>query len=220
MITPRPAVETIGIGDLVIDCAVTEGHSFRSEISSFPTEDGSEVTDHVRVLPDMVTLEGLVSDTPLGGDLVTRREIASDLPSVDILAELKLIREKREPVTITTSLGVYTNMVMTGLDVPRDAATGESLKFTAIFQQIIVVTLKRTVTVTEPRSKKKRGYGYRLSPIQEQMLQDTVLGGLDPADEHALASAREQQLEDLLNSPLSNEELERLGALPEGPASP
>jgi len=197
-------IETILIDDYIIDCAVTEGHSFKSEVTQFPVEEGADITDHVRVLPDVITLEGLVSDTPLG-TLAERREITEGLPSEDALAWLKRIRTDREPVTISTSLGIYKNMVLEALEIPRDAKTGNALAFTAIFRQVVIaVNRKVTTRVAVPRSKGKSHRGTKAAREAEQKLQDQILGGQDPG----VIAARDRQLDELLDSPLSNEALE------------
>ncbi len=141
-----------------LDVAVSEEHGFESDVTSYPIEDGSNTTDHVHNSPLTVTIEGVVSDTPIGAIRDTRA--GTTLPSDDALAHLKRIREAREPVTIETSLGVYDNMVMTALTVPRDARTGHALRFTAAFTQVTIVENERTTVVTrKPNGRAKQKLG-------------------------------------------------------------
>ena len=52
------------IGPLTLDCTINEGHNLENEITDSPVELGATVTDHVRNLPRVLVLEGIVSDTP------------------------------------------------------------------------------------------------------------------------------------------------------------
>jgi len=150
------------IDGYLVDVAVSEGHEFPSEVTQHPVETGADLTDHVRNRPIMITLEGVVSDTPIG--LVANERSEDVLPSDEALAKLKEIRNRREPVTITTSLGTYENMAMQSLSVPRSSSTGEALRFTCVFVQIQLITNERTtIRVAEPRGKKKISKGAKAS---------------------------------------------------------
>ncbi len=148
----------ITIGGYRIDATLTEDHQFESEVTEYPVESGSAVTDNVRLKPIVVMLEGVVSDTPIGVIATARanQTAAPDaelafLPSDDALAMLLAIRDAREPVSIESSLKTFDDMVMTNLSVPRDSETGHALRFSATFQQLKVVTnLRTTVQLARP----------------------------------------------------------------------
>lgn len=161
MSTPQVKKQQVLIGGYVIDVTVNENHQFDSDVTEYPVETGGDITDNVRPKPIIVTLDGVVSDTPIG-TIATLRDSQGDngqqdfLPSADALAALLAIREAREPVSITTTLQSFDNMVMTGLEVPRDASTGAALRFSATFQQVIFVTNDRTtVRVATPSNGKQ-----------------------------------------------------------------
>lgn len=147
------------IDGYTIDAALSEEHAFDSEVTMFPVESGADITDHVRAQPITVTIEGVVSDTPIGL-MRDVRNGTTTLPSNDALAKLIEIRDAREPITVETTLRVYDNMVMTSLQVPQNSKIGDALRFKAVFTQIHLVTNERTVVVTSsPRGQKKRNVG-------------------------------------------------------------
>lgn len=155
----------IMIGTYIIDAALTEEHNFDSDVTEYPVEQAGDGTDNIRPKPITVTIEGIVSDTPIG-KMVDIRVNQGDngqldfTPSADALAALTAIRDARLPVPIVTSLKAYDNMAMTSLKIPRDAATGAALRFTADFQQIIFVTNNRTtVRVATPDAQRPRLLG-------------------------------------------------------------
>lgn len=159
MTTPQKSRPLVRIGDYIIDATVTEAHAFNSDVTEYPVEQGGDITDNIRPKPITVMVEGLVSDTPIGRIADLRNFEGSNsedfYPSRDALASLLAIRDAREPVTIVTSLQSFDNMVMTQLSVPRDAATGDALRFSATFQQVIFVTNNRTTVRTATPSNGK-----------------------------------------------------------------
>lgn len=158
----------ISIDDYPIDCAVNEDHSFESDVTDHPVESGSSITDNIQSKPIQITLDGLVSDTPIGA-MATQRFNSGDTgdqgqllykPSVDAYQRMIGIRDAREPVTIVTSLGTFDNMALVSLSVPRNAQNGEALRFKAVFKQIKIVTnLRTTVPVSVPRAAAKTSLG-------------------------------------------------------------
>jgi hypothetical protein len=159
----------INIGGYVVDAALSEDHNFDSEVTSFPVERGANISDHIRQLPKSVTIEGIVSDTPIGRAGVVRSGVAAlqeegvieAVPfSAEALDTLLSIQARGEPVTITTSLRIYENMALEKLSVPRDQSTGGALRFNATFTEIRIVENRRTrVRTATPGSKSKSRSG-------------------------------------------------------------
>lgn len=140
-----------------IDAAISQDHSFDNEITEHPVEKGANVADHVRSTPIMISLEGLVSDTPIGAIAATR---GIGVPSSEAFARLQAIRDRREPVTIETSLGIFANMALQSLATP--VTTTDALRFLAVFKQIVIVESKRAlVTVDVPRAQNKQNKGHK-----------------------------------------------------------
>lgn len=160
------------IDNYEIDAEISSEHQFDSEVTEHPVEKGGDVTDHVRAKPIVLTIEGVVSDTPIGALAARRNQFtivdgeAFALPSDEALARLLQIRDNREPVTVETSLRVYENMALESLSTTRDAATGDCLRFRATFRQLELVTNRRTtVLVAVPRSAGKVHRGHKGSPF-------------------------------------------------------
>src|SRR5678810_739366 len=97
--------QSILIDGFLIDATISEEHRYESETTDYPVERGANITDHNRPLPIEVTLEGIVSNTPIG-DVALIRSIddTGDLPADSALSFLKDIRDRREPISIDTEL--------------------------------------------------------------------------------------------------------------------
>lgn len=153
--------QLVMIDNFLIDCSLNEEHAFESEVTEYPVESGSNITDNIRPKPIVVTMECLVTNTPIGF-LAQSRGAGSGNPSDpadDAYELLQKIRDKREPISIRTSLRTFDNMVLKSLSVPRAPDRGDALRFTAVFQQIQVVTNKRTRRVAVPGGGKKVNKG-------------------------------------------------------------
>jgi hypothetical protein len=149
----------IRIGDMLVDAAIREEHSFEADVSEHPVEKGANITDHVRARPPMLVIEGIVSDTPLADDVIAARPVG-ETPSTEARARLFDIWHAGEPVEVETTVAVYSNMIMQSFVITEDAETGEACGFRATFKQIRIVTNKRsTLRVAVPNGKKKLNRG-------------------------------------------------------------
>lgn len=155
-----------------VDASLSEDHNFDSEVTRDPVERGADITDHIRKLPISVTIEGVVSDTPIGDAAVARDVVLEGegerspetTYSAEALGVLLGIRDRGEPVTIVTNLRVYDNMALERLNVPVDAETGAALRFTASFVEVVIAENRRTrVRTATPRGQGKNRRGYKPS---------------------------------------------------------
>lgn len=143
----------IRIDGFAIDVSTSEDHVYDSEVTRFPVEEGPDYTDNVRAKPIEVTLEGIVSDSPIGP---VADERGGSVPTVVFRMRMEEIRQAREPITVETSKGVFRNMVLEQFSIPGEAIEG--LRFKARFVQLQIATTQRT-TVTIPRAKRRVNRG-------------------------------------------------------------
>ena len=164
------------IGDLALDCTVTETHTATSTVTKHPVESGSNITDHIRPDPVQLSITGIVSDTPIGAREV-QRAIEIGGVSVQIKqqetptsptgfgraawSKLDAMRLAAKPVTVLTRDKKYESMAIVSLTVPKEAKTGGALYFTAQFKQVRIVFNRSTkvVVAKAPKSHKKQDTG-------------------------------------------------------------
>jgi len=128
------------IGDIEIDVTLHEKHEFTSEVTEFPIEDGSVISDHVITRPEKVSITGFITNTPISFFSAVGNLITGSTPVADAYGKLREIHSTREPVTLVTGLFVYTNMILERLTIPRDRTSGDAIRFTAEFKNIVKVT--------------------------------------------------------------------------------
>lgn len=162
--------EFVMIDSLLVDVTLTENHVWENEVTQYPVESGSTMSDQIRPKQCKVTLEGLVSNTPLTEMRAKRKEFSAAAAQYAYGA-LLAIWNRREPVTIRSSLGTFKNMALENLSFPRSSTDGEALKFSAAFVQIVTVINARTrVRTSLPGGggNKPKALGTKPSLLQSQ----------------------------------------------------
>ncbi len=114
------------IGEIMVDAFINESHTFSNEISEHPVENGFSIVDHIQNQPLSLSLNGIISNTPM--DLLglvaidSANRLLSENKDDFCETAFKKIEElfaKREPITIATSLKTYPNMVLESLTIER-----------------------------------------------------------------------------------------------------
>lgn len=75
------------ISDFTIDATLTENHNFEAEATDNPVEEGVVISDHINLKPEIYTLTGVISDTPI--DLTA--SIRGAVTSAGILAGKEIV---------------------------------------------------------------------------------------------------------------------------------
>lgn len=134
-----------GVRAIVLDLSESENHQLESRVTQYPVEDGSPMTDHIQNVPDMLVLQGFVTNSPV-------QELIESGPRNGQTAfeALEEIHQTREPVRVFTTLKEYSSMALVSLNVPKSADTGDALRFSATFRKIRIVS-SETVTVEDLR---------------------------------------------------------------------
>jgi hypothetical protein len=140
-------------GNIELDANLDEAHEWAAEATTNPVEFGAPITDHVIETPDKIRIRGFVSDSPteslmseqgfarLAG-LFNGKKVSSKSQAVfDMLH--KLIKAK-EPITLYTKHRIYTEMIITSVNIPRASSVGEAIEFTVEFVHIRKVKTKTT----------------------------------------------------------------------------
>jgi hypothetical protein len=173
----------IRIDGYAIDVAVSEEHSRTADVTEHEVERGSNIADHVRVKPAQVTVTCVVSDTPIG-KMVSERGfdgVGFIVPSDDARAFLLRLLERREAVTIETSVGTYDNMVLVSITEPRNVGTGKAMRFSATFREIRFIDNERTVVpVSVPSAARRAKKGAKVAPTPDKPL--------TPSNDQSIAS--------------------------------
>lgn len=135
-----------GVGAIYFDLVLSENHNFNSTATKHPVEDGSEISDHIFNALENGTINGLISNFSLNaGEIVSNR-------SQDVFEALVALWKEKTPVTITTVLRDYEDVVITSMPFMRDGSQGESLPISISFEQLNVITLEEIILEVEVKT--------------------------------------------------------------------
>lgn len=142
-------------GPIVIefDSTAREVHEGVSTPTDHPIEDGGLVSDHVIDEPDVIELQGLISNRPilalasqrsrsvLGGGVDSRAE--------DAFTAIRRMRKQRQLVSVFTEFVDYVDFIILTERATRDGTTGKVLDITVRLRQFQKATVQ-TVEAPEP----------------------------------------------------------------------
>jgi hypothetical protein len=177
------------IGTVTLDASISEQHTGNNEVTDHPVEEGVNIVDHVRPKPDTLKIEGLVTNTPMPeagapqfpvtvGDVTFLSKSKFDAARAGTAyADLLALKENATLITVVTGLRTYDNMVIESLDVPRDARTGQTLRFSCSLKQIRTAVVQTAKII--PTTKISKGKKATAPTTPEQS--SSVLNSLDEA---------------------------------------
>lgn len=143
------------IGVVQMDATLSEVHTSEADVTEHPVEEGANITDHIRRLPEAVEINGIVSNTPIVflASLTAESPLENDVTPVTDRAgaaydELIRIKDQGELVTVVTTLRDYENMALTSVVVNRDAQSGNVMNAQLSLREIIIAKTKDVEAAT------------------------------------------------------------------------
>lgn len=134
------------IGGVQIDVSVRETHRSSSEVTDHAIELGADISDHVRRLPDEVTLEGIVSDLPTNLLELGGIELSGETAQKRYDDLIRIV-EFADTFDLITGLRTYSDMVFTRFEVDRDETTGKIIRFRADMKQLRFATSEEVAVI-------------------------------------------------------------------------
>jgi hypothetical protein len=121
---------------LTLDAVLSHQINYIGSVTEHPIEDGSTISDHVKLDPVEISLTGFVTNTPvslLSGGFLQPYDPTRSRIAYEALVE---VWKNKELVQIIDKLDLFENMVMTGLQIPRDGTNFHAFQFTANFKHL------------------------------------------------------------------------------------
>lgn len=144
---------------MTLDATPRETFSFSQEATEHPVEVGADIADHIRRKPDGLSLEGIISNTPIkaGHEIIADALVAEPGKGTRTSAALQaLLSLEGRTCVVLTEFRKYTDMVCLSVEIARSPTTSDVLAFTASFRQIRRV---QTATIRLSRATSKVLHG-------------------------------------------------------------
>ncbi|MBF8474272.1 hypothetical protein FMJ45_24750 [Klebsiella michiganensis] len=142
---------------IVFDAVPSIGIKRQAEVTSYPVENGAEVSDHVQIKNNTFKLSGIITETPvrLEKDLLYSAGVNGTRIS-QAIQYLDKIFDSRQPITLVTEHKVYENVILSGISY--DYKSEFAMQFDLEFEQVRLVSTA-TVNVIATKTQSNRSVG-------------------------------------------------------------
>ena len=139
------------IGVLQLDALLSEGTDLAAQVTEYPVEDGSPISDHVVVESERLKVSGMITPSDV------MQMTAEGRPKLmEAKATLRKILNDRAPVTISTGMDTYVDMVMEKCQISR-TNEGDHLNVDAEFVRIRKTVLRKAAIPPDKTSGSAKG---------------------------------------------------------------
>ena len=121
-----------------IDFLDAESHEWNNEITRFPIETGSVISDSIIKRPRKYVLSGVTSDSPINLFEVAAN-IGAEPKTQQAVAFFESLADSQSLVTVTSKMKTYDSMGCTSVKIARNRSTGNSIKYDINFETVDIV---------------------------------------------------------------------------------
>jgi hypothetical protein len=125
-------------GAIEIDVTPTQDHDLQNNITEFPLEDGAKAGDHITVLPNVVEIEAVFSDTPISKFNPAAQFQSREGRSREFFRKVQDLKNNKVKCTLVTGLQSYRNMYILKMPVARRSGDGKQVRILITFKEIII----------------------------------------------------------------------------------
>lgn len=156
------------VGEIKLDLLASEQYELPGEVTKYPTEDGSEMSDHIILQSATLTIEGRVSNAVMGVVDLVQNFASFTTKQADIVAQFEALRDKRDTLTVTTGLRQFEDFAIESLSFSRSAGESGWLNASIKLVKIRKVQLRRADVPSEPRTGRTAAAAGRNTPNNAQ----------------------------------------------------
>ena len=145
------AKQPVSVDDIEFDALIDSEEGYEADVPEYPTEKGFSVSDTIVLKADTLNMTLYVTDTP-----VTWRERTGSGPgkTEGVVRRLKDLYFAKKVLEVTTTDCVYSNMVITSMNIKKSVEVGYAREIPIAFKKIEVT---ETATAEIPASYGKSG---------------------------------------------------------------
>ena len=145
------AKQPVSVDDIEFDALIDSEEGYEADVPEYPTEKGFSVSDTIVLKADTLNMTLYLTDTP-----VTWRERTGSGPgkTEGVVRRLKDLYFAKKILEVTTTDCVYSNMVITSMNIKKSVEVGYAREIPITFKKIEVT---ETATAEIPASYGKSG---------------------------------------------------------------
>nr|DAS24541.1 MAG TPA: hypothetical protein [Caudoviricetes sp.] len=143
---------SVGVAAIELDALLNETTVMSSQITEYPVEDGTIVSDHITLDSERLTIEGVISGA---GSLFGIKAGKAEL--INAKETLRELHRTRELITIVTGVDLYEDFAIESCSIARNNEYGEQYQVELALRKIKKVTLKTEDMPPEKSGKSTQG---------------------------------------------------------------
>ena len=145
------AKQPVSVGGIEFDALIDSEEGYEADVPEYPTEKGFSVSDTIVLKADTLSMTLYVTDTP-----VTWKDRTGSGPgkTEGVVRRLKDLYFAKKILEVTTTDCVYSNMVITSMNIKKSVEVGYAREIPISFKKIEVT---ETATAEIPASYGKSG---------------------------------------------------------------
>jgi hypothetical protein len=145
----------------VFDAILRAEHNLQTRMTEHPVQTGASISDHAFTLPAEVTLEIGMSDAM---QAFTAGVFTSNKSkSISAFETLVALKNGAQPLTVTTRLATYQNMLIESIHALDTKQTIAGLRATVVFREIFTGTVTATPVSARPQTTDSTNIGTKPS---------------------------------------------------------
>lgn len=159
---------SVYVGDYMaisFDSVPALGMRRTANVTSYPVEDGLNVSDHVQIKNRTFSLSGVISETPIRDNAVQDLLYSAGVNGTRVaqaLLYLEKIMDSRQTISLVTESKIYDNIILKGISVDYKDEFGQT--FSLDFEQVRIVNSKSVnIIATKTASTKVTGTTNKVS---------------------------------------------------------
>lgn len=147
-----------------------------ANVTSYPVEDGSQISDHVQIKNRTFSLSGVISETQIRENAVKDLLYSSGNQGTRVsqaITYLDEIMDARQIITLVLEQQVYTNIILKGISL--DFKDEFAQTFNLDFEQVRIVNSKSVnIIATKTASTKVTGTTNKVSVAPQANLTESI----------------------------------------------
>jgi hypothetical protein len=161
----------------VFDAVIVAGHEQILRKTEHPVQTGASLSDHAFLEPPRLMLDVLMTDV-VDSYYNPSTWTGDQSKSVSAYQTMLALQQSRIPVTVTTRLRVYENMLITDLSPTETVKTIQGLRMRVVFSQVFMATTATFETSARPQDtgETQQGSVTPVPPTDAQISQNSIPG--------------------------------------------
>lgn len=162
------------LAGVAVSVITKESYNFSSTVTNIPLENGTVVSDHVIIQPDIIEQDFEICN------------ISNEIMAENAVHDFMKIKETAQPVSVLTYHGQFDLMIVESISFTHQAQYKGALIGTVRFKKI---NYAKIATTTTKDTIKKKEFSENNRLVKSQMTNKTDLGRISPTQNSSPVSA-------------------------------